>query len=198
MRQLLLALGLVDRGGNYESVRNRIHDLGIDDSYLRKAYVQGRPLAKCSDEEIAAAVAASRSLREVLLKLSVRLGGNQTRLGERIRELELDTTHFLGQGWQKGRTHPVVPARPIQEVLIEGSFVKSSHLRMRLLREGIKKAQCEVCGRAAWNGRPIPLELDHKNGRRNDNRLANIRLLCPNCHAQTPTYRGRNIGQLSR
>ncbi len=46
------------------------------------------------------------------------------------------------------------------------------------------------------NGRPIPLELDHINGRRDDNRLDNLRILCPNCHAQTETYRGKNIGAL--
>ena len=52
------------------------------------------------------------------------------------------------------------------------------------------------CHLASWNGRPIPLELDHVNGRRTDNRLDNLRILCPNCHAQTDTYRGRNIGSL--
>ncbi len=51
-----------------------------------------------------------------------------------------------------------------------------------------------MCRRERWNGRPIPLELDHVSGVRDDNRLNNLRLLCPNCHAQTPTYRGRNIG----
>jgi 5-methylcytosine-specific restriction endonuclease McrA len=52
-----------------------------------------------------------------------------------------------------------------------------------------------MCDRERWNGLPIPLELDHVNGMRSDNRLSNLRILCPNCHAQTPNYRGRNIGK---
>jgi 5-methylcytosine-specific restriction endonuclease McrA len=60
--------------------------------------------------------------------------------------------------------------------------------------EGLKMRRCEMCLRDHWNGKPIPIELDHLNGRRDDNRLQNLRILCPNCHAQTPTYRGRNIG----
>jgi 5-methylcytosine-specific restriction endonuclease McrA len=87
----------------------------------------------------------------------------------RIKRLDLDTSHFLGQGWRKG-------------------------LKERLIREGLKQRKCEMCGRAGWRDRPIPLELDHINGRRQDNRLQNLRILCPNCHAQTDTYRGRNIG----
>lgn len=69
------------------------------------------------------------------------------------------------------------------------------HLKRRLLEEGVKTARCEGCGGDEWRGAPIPLELDHINGDRRDHRLENLRLLCPNCHAQTPTYRGRNIGR---
>jgi 5-methylcytosine-specific restriction endonuclease McrA len=76
---------------------------------------------------------------------------------------------------------------------VEGALVKTSHLRRRLIAEGVERRRCEICGSESWNGRPIPLELDHVNGRRDDNRLENLRLVCPNCHAQTPTYRGRNI-----
>jgi len=72
--------------------------------------------------------------------------------------------------------------------------VPTNELKMRLIRERLKQARCEACGRDRWNGTHIPLELDHINGRRDDNRLDNLRILCPNCHAQTPTYRGRNIG----
>ena len=74
-----------------------------------------------------------------------------------------------------------------------GRATHVGNLRVRLLRLGLKEAKCELCERRSWNDQPIPLELDHINGRRDDNRLSNLRVLCPNCHAQTPTYRGRNI-----
>jgi hypothetical protein len=63
------------------------------------------------------------------------------------------------------------------------------------VEEGLKDHRCEACDLTRWRGRPIPLELDHIDGDRTNNELQNLRLLCPNCHALTPTYRGRNIGR---
>jgi 5-methylcytosine-specific restriction endonuclease McrA len=88
-----------------------------------------------------------------------------------------------------------VSKKALEAVLVDGSECQSNKLKRRLIRAGLKDAACEKCGRTLSNGEPIPLELDHINGRANDNRLENLRLLCPNCHAQTPTYRGRNIGK---
>ena len=117
----------------------------------------------------------------------------------RIRELGLDTSHFTGQGWRKGSTTPISPARPLTEVLVANSPMQSTaHLRMRLLAEGYKQAVCEGCRRTAWNGTAIPLQLDHINGDRTDNRIENLRLLCPNCHAQTDTWCGKNRGRYDR
>jgi hypothetical protein len=123
----------------------------------------------------------------------VRPGGNQGRIKRRIEDLALDTSHFVGEAWRRGATTPVVPAKPLREFLVRGRFVNTSGLKKRLISEGLKEPRCEQCRRKTWNRRSIPLELDHINGRRDDNRLVNLRVLCPNCHAQTDTYRGRNI-----
>ena len=59
----------------------------------------------------------------------------------------------------------------------------------------MKEHKCESCGISEWLGKPLSLELDYINGDRYDNRLQNLRILCPNCHAQTDTYRGKNKGK---
>jgi hypothetical protein len=191
---VLIELGMAPSGGNYETLKRRIRELGIEASHLR-AFGRRQRLSACTDGQIAEAVKSSRSLAEVLVKLGFKPGGGrQAALKERIQELRLDTSHFMGQGWRKGIKIPVTRARPLAEILVEGRLLKTYWLKLRLIREGLKQPECEVCGRGEWNGYPIPLELDHINGKRDDNRLRNLRIVCPNCHAQTDTYRGGKVG----
>ncbi len=193
MREVLSALGLVPRGGNYETVWRRIREQRLDAAHLVPGHRSGRLLRTCSPEEIAQAVRVSRSNAQVLAALGIRPGGSGRRLKARMEELGLDTSHFLGQAWRRvdKSVRSGFPPRPLEEVLVRGRPSQISRLKKRLLAEGIKERRCEMCGTETWNGMPIPLELDHVNGRREDNRLSNLRMLCPNCHAQTPTYRGR-------
>lgn len=72
--------------------------------------------------------------------------------------------------------------------------IHSAKLREKLFQGGYKERVCEECKNTIWNNKPIPLELDHINGDHYDNRLKNLRILCPNCHAQTETYSGKNKG----
>jgi hypothetical protein len=115
-----------------------------------------------------------------------------------IRHLGLDTSHFRGRGWARGERRPR-RVLPQEELLVAGSLARSSTVRRRVIAAGLKPAHCEECGLAEWRGQLLPLHLDHINGDHTDNRLENLRILCPNCHALTTTWCGRkNAGVLQR
>ena len=79
-------------------------------------------------------------------------------------------------------------AAPLDQLLVAGRATHRWRLKARLIEAGLKENRCERCGIAAWRGRPLSLQLHHLNGVAEDNRLANLALLCPNCHSQTPTH----------
>lgn len=131
----------------------------------------------------------------VLQKLGlVPAGGNYHQVSLRIVALELNTNHFMGKGWNVGwQFDPRAPKRKLSELLVKDRPTQSHKLRLRLIDEGLKQPKCEECGwgKTAPDGR-LPLELDHINGDHYDNRLENLRILCPNCHSLQPTHRGKN------
>ena len=87
---------------------------------------------------------------------------------------------------------------PIELILVKGSKFSIIHLKWRLIEEGLKEWKCEGCGNTEWLGNPIPLELHHKDGDNTNHELDNLALLCPNCHALTDTYCGKNNKKAKR
>ena len=156
------------------------------------------PRIQYTRDLLAPIVARSYSVAQVLRELGLRqAGGTQTHVSRRIRELRLDTSHFLGGRVNRGASHVGGPARKsASELLVERSEfaprTRAYKLRRALAELGVP-FECSICGvDGSWQGKPIVLEIDHINGRFTDNRPQNLRLLCPNCHSQTETYCVRN------
>jgi hypothetical protein len=177
-------------GGNYATIRTHISRLGLDTSHWGRSIWRG-----VDRQTLELAVGASDSIASAI----VRIGWpDNTTTRRRFRALialyGVDTSHFLGQASHRGKQYPE-RVRPASYYLaIGGPKISSYSLKRKLLHEGVFDPECARCGNNTWQGCPIPLELEHKNGNRDDNRIENLELLCPNCHALTPTYRGRNIG----
>lgn len=150
---------------------------------------------KRTKEEYINAVATSFSIAEVCRKLNIKpIGGNYKSVHKAIDEYCIDTSHFRGQGWNVGLKFNPNPKKEIKDILIENSYYQSYKLKNRLFNENLKERRCECCGLTIWQGKEIPLELHHINGNNKDNRLENLKILCPNCHALTDNYCGLNKG----
>lgn len=144
--------------------------------------------------EITDAIKSSFSIADVLRKLNlIAAGGNYKTINKFIKDFSIDTSHFSGQLWSKGKTWENIKMRtPLEEILVEHSNFNSNSLKKRLFSADIKSKQCESCNLTEWLDSPIALELHHINGINTDNRIENLQVLCPNCHARTDNYRGRN------
>jgi hypothetical protein len=92
---------------------------------------------------------------------------------------------------ERGDIVPRPRAIPIDQLLVTGRLRNRSHVKRRLLSSGLKGNRCDECGLSEWLGEPLSIALHHVNGDPFDNRLDNIRLLCPNCHSQTPNFARR-------
>lgn len=147
-----------------------------------------------TENDFIQAVKNSTSIRQVLNKLNIKeAGGNYLTCKKRIKKLGLNTDHFSGKAWNRGKK--IGPKRDIHVYLNNQYPIQSHKLKLRLIKEKIFEHKCYACGLTEWLNQPIPLELEHKNGKHQDNTLDNLTLLCPNCHAQTSTYRGRNVSK---
>lgn len=146
---------------------------------------------KYTDEQFIDAVKKSTSIAHTLRTLGLKPAGSNYRSFIRMKnKLNIDISHFHGQSWSKGKKLSVKTTT--EKYLSNRKEISSYKLKNRLLNEGYFAYRCMMCRLDCWLGKPIPLELHHIDGDSKNNLFSNLQILCPNCHAFTPNYRGKN------
>ena len=142
---------------------------------------------KFSKEEIEQFVKDSKSYAELARKIGYKNAGKNgsayRAVHQMIDVLNLDVSHFIGQGWNKDNFD--------YSRFVYGKKIKSVNMIDAIV--ALRGRKCECCGLEEWMENPIPLEVHHKDGDELNSTLENLQLLCPNCHSMTDTYKGKNI-----
>ena len=146
-----------------------------------------------TEQQVREAAAASKSWAETLRRLDYcSTGGNSATLKKYVARWGVATDHFDPYAGVMDRVRR--PAKPLDEVLVEHSTYSRGNVKRRLYDEGLKAPECELCGQGEiWRGEYMAMILDHINGVRDDNRIENLRIVCPNCAATFDTHCGRSI-----
>ncbi|MFD7612222.1 HNH endonuclease signature motif containing protein [Streptomyces sp. NPDC059828] len=186
LSEALTRLGVDPKGASRRYIHDRMKRLDVDTSHFE------REGTRWTRDVLEPVVAASTSVTEVLRRLGVEVvGGHHTHISRRIARYAISTSHFApppraGQRLRRSPQELLVEQEPSRARRIPGDRLKRALMAMGTAE------RCSLCGTApVWRGRPLPLEVDHINGDWRDNRAENLRLLCPNCHSTTDTYRGR-------
>ena len=147
---------------------------------------------KWTEDDFRSAVRNSETIADTARRLNLPpLGGSYDTIKRYVRIFDIDTSHWLGLKYHrpKGKNCPKIP---LDLLLVQNCGSCRSTLKKRLVKENILKNICVICGQlGTWNGKKLTMVLDHINGVNNDNRIENLRMVCPNCNTQLPTFCGR-------
>ena len=145
---------------------------------------------KYTKELLEKAIAANKSMAGVMRYFGVRQsGGLHYHLLLRAREWNIDMSHFVGPAGGFKENQSKIETKPLNDVCVEHSSYSRCHLKRRLIGSGKLKNECNICGQIPeWRGKRLAMVMDHINGERDDNRIENLRLLCPNCNSQQNTF----------
>lgn len=147
-----------------------------------------------STQEFSNLVSKSNTIADILRYFGLNnKGGNHHTVKRRAKFENIDLSHIaLGKGSNKGKKFP--PKKTDEEFFSINSTTTRHHIKQRIIKNNIMPYKCVECGlEDIWNNKKISLQLEHKNGIPNDNRLSNLCFLCPNCHSQTDTYAGKRF-----
>jgi hypothetical protein len=172
------------KGKMSTTIKRNYCSLGCSASHGNKNRLSGRGknfIAKEWKSKIEKAIAETKSMAAAASSIDLEFKTFRSM----AKELGLYNPNPGGRGTSKSRY-------PIEDVFSNKVYVRPQDLRKRLVILGIKEEKCERCGISEWRGRKAPLELHHVDGIRENNALENIEILCPNCHAQTDNYKGKN------
>ncbi|MGW8884329.1 HNH endonuclease signature motif containing protein [Streptomyces sp. NPDC055749] len=190
LSEALKRLGADPKSGSRRYIQDRMRKLGVDTSHFQREGV------RWTREVLESAVVASTSMCGVLRHLGVEVvGGQHTHISRRIKAYGIDISHFRSPS-RAGESRRQSPSGLlVEQAPGQARRMPSDRLKRALFAEGMAEL-CAVCGiDATWQGHPLPLEVDHIDGDWRNNRIENLRFLCPNCHSTTDTYRGRGKGR---
>ncbi|MFJ8003521.1 HNH endonuclease signature motif containing protein [Streptomyces fagopyri] len=191
LSEALGRLGVDPRSSTRRYVLTRMKKLGVDVSHFEREGV------RWTREILQSAVSASTNMCEVLRHLGLEVvGGHHTYISRRVKAYDIDTSHFRFPSRRGTARRPRTPdGLLVEQAAGQARRIPGDRLRWALTASGVPEL-CAFCGmEAVWLGHPLPLEIDHINGNWRDNRLGNLRFLCPNCHSTTASYRGRGKGR---
>jgi RNase P subunit RPR2 len=143
---------------------------------------------KVSDDEIIEAALNSKSATEA----SVKLGVKYETFRVHAKRLNVFKVNPSGKGINKLKTEGFGKISLTDILNGKHPTYQSNKLRIRLFESKLKEMRCEECDITEWNGKKVSFELEHIDGNRYNHKLLNLKILCPNCHSQTKTYRGKN------